>query len=119
MCSVRELRRIPKDTGSDMEPIGSILFSLKLYSGRLRCFFQLFSIKAHLVEGRDELDFCLTAIVNEYSCDIPFIDVCYDYQCIYVQEGYELDIGFGKKIGTCDHFIRMIGPLTRTWLTLW
>jgi hypothetical protein len=57
----------------------------------------LFPVEAYLIKSREEYDFCLTAIVNQYSCGIPFIDVYCDYHCICVWEGYELDIGFGES----------------------
>jgi hypothetical protein len=39
----------------------------------------------------------MATIINEYSCDIPFINMCCHDHGIYVQEGYEFDIGLGES----------------------
>jgi hypothetical protein len=38
----------------------------------------------------------VTAIVDEYSCDIPFVNMCHNDHGICVWEGYEFDVSFGK-----------------------
>jgi hypothetical protein len=49
-------------------------------------------------DGRPRgIGFLVDYIINQYSCDISFIDVCCDYHCICAWEGYELDISFGEK----------------------
>jgi hypothetical protein len=40
--------------------------------------------------------FGLAAIINEDSCDVPFVNVYCDYRGIYVWEGCEFDIGFSE-----------------------
>jgi hypothetical protein len=56
----------------------------------------LLSIEAHLIESREELNLYLCAIVNEYSCDIPFVNVCCDDHDVCVWEGYMFDVDFDK-----------------------
>jgi hypothetical protein len=41
----------------------------------------------------------LIAIVNEYPCDIPFVNVHCDDHGICVWERYEFDVSFGKGYG--------------------
>jgi hypothetical protein len=36
------------------------------------------------------------AIINEDSCDVPFINMCFDDHGICVREGYKLDVDFSK-----------------------
>jgi hypothetical protein len=60
-----------------------------------------------LVERRKENDFCLASVVNQYSCDIPFVNVHCDYHCVYVRERYKLDVSFSEGYGhmraLCSH----------------
>jgi hypothetical protein len=54
-------------------------FPIKAIEGR-RQFFELLLVKTHFVEGCQEEDFGLTAIVNEDFFDVPFINVdCDDH----------------------------------------
>jgi hypothetical protein len=47
-----------------------------------------------MLEGRKKQDFCLSAIIDQYSHNIPFVDVCCYYHCICERERYKLDVIF-------------------------
>jgi hypothetical protein len=57
-----------------MTLMGSILFSVEAIEG-LRRLLEMLFIVAHLFEGRQEKDFCLTIIVDEDSGCVPSVDV--------------------------------------------
>jgi hypothetical protein len=52
-----------------------------------------------------EQDFCLASIVNEYSCDVPFVNVRCDDHGICVWEWYEFDVGLSES----ERYVRPFG----------
>jgi hypothetical protein len=83
--SVHAFWRVPKDTGKDMDPTGSILLLPPSRSHTMVLLLLLTSFYQSL-----------TTIVNEDSCDVPFINMYCDDHGVYVWEGYKLDISFGE-----------------------
>jgi hypothetical protein len=102
--SARALQRLLKGTGNYMEPTSPIFLLSKPYKGldsSLSCL-----MSTHLLESGKEYNFCLTTIIDQYSCHIPFVDVRCDHHYICVREGYKLDVGFGE----CYLHVRPLGP---------
>jgi hypothetical protein len=73
---------------------------------------------AHAVEGMEEYDVCLAAIINEDFVQVPACHATVDDHGVDVGALRRSTSRASKVSGTWDHFICTIGPVMATWLML-
>jgi hypothetical protein len=116
MYSVRALDKVPKDTGNDIEPTGSIFFLPKLYNGFDASFNYLMLKPISSKVDRNNISAWLplstkTLITFHLSMCvvITIASMCGNDMSL---------ISASVKVNwMCDHLLCMIGPSIATWLT--